>query len=99
MNITTQTTRTISWQSLTQQKHYAGMDKYIDMEELNLEDKELNEDECRRLFETYLDENGRYVLNSEQKKRLEKSRQDITAGLGISHEVVMSEIDQWLNEE
>lgn len=92
MSITTQLTGVASRVSPTQQRHYADMDKYIDIEELN-------EDECRQLFELYLDENGRYILSAEQKKRLEKAKQDILSGLGLSHEVVMQEIDEWLNEE
>jgi len=98
MSITTQSTGSALWQSIAQQKHYAGMVKYIDIEKLNLEEKELNEDECRQLFESYFDENGRYILSAEQKKRLDKAKQSIAAGLGISHEVVMKEIDEWLNE-
>jgi hypothetical protein len=58
---------------------------------------DINEDECRQFFESRLDEKGSYLLSTEQKKRLDKSRRDIAAGLGISHEVVMKEIDEWLN--
>jgi len=73
--------------SPAQQKGYAGMDKLIDI------------DECRHFFESRLDANGVYILTPEQKKRLDKASQDFAAGLGISHEVVMKEIDEWLSEE
>jgi|GEM_PF-1770624 len=73
--------------SSSQQKIYAGMDKYTDI------------DESLQLFDSRLDANGVYILTPEQKKRLDKSRSAIAAGLGISHEVVMKEIDKWLNEE
>lgn len=89
---TTQSTRTVKQPSFLQQKRHAGMGKYTDTDDLN-------ENEYCRFIESYIDEDGRYVLSSKQKKRLDKSRQDIAAGLGISHEVVMSEIDKWLSEE
>jgi hypothetical protein len=99
MTITTQTTGIIRWPSLAQQKYYAGMDQYTEIDELNLEDTALNEDECCRFFASYLDEKGQYVLSAEQKRRLDKSKQDIAVGLGISNDLVMSDICQWLNEE
>ena len=87
MQTTTQPMGIIPRISPLQQKRYAEMDKLTDI------------DEYRQLFDSHLDANGRYLLNPEQKKRLDKSKRDIAVGLGISHEVVIKEIDEWLNEE
>jgi len=87
MQTTTQLTGITLRTSPAQQKRYARMDKLTDI------------DECRQLFESCLDANGVYILTPEQKKRLDKAKQDFAAGLGISHEVVMKEIDEWLSEK
>ncbi len=86
--------------SFTQRKRYADMkQQHADIEELDLEDEELTEEECRRLFESHLDENGFYVLTPEQEARLKRAEQDIADGLVISHEDFMKELDAWLGKE
>ncbi len=85
--------------AFTQRKRYADMIQHTDIEELDLEDEELTEDECRRLFESHLDENGVYILTPEQRARIELSRQQIARGECISHEDFMKELDAWLGKE
>ena len=40
---------------------------------------------------------GTYKLSDEQKKRIEKGRDQLSEGRTVSDELVQKEIDQWLN--
>ncbi|MDR0295659.1 MAG: hypothetical protein LBH91_05665 [Prevotellaceae bacterium] len=79
MQTTTQLSGIMPRTSLAQQNHYASMNKFTDIDKLNLKE-ELSEDECRRLFESRLDANGIYILTPEQRASIAKTRQQYAQG-------------------
>jgi len=87
MQTTTQLTGITSRASLTQQRHYAEMDKLTDI------------DECRQLFESRLDANGVYILTPEQRASIARAQQQYAQGEYRSQEDLLKDIDVWLDEE
>ncbi|MCL2097437.1 MAG: hypothetical protein FWH23_01580 [Bacteroidales bacterium] len=68
--------------SSSQQKTYAGMDKYTDI------------DESRQFFDSRLDANGVYILTPEQRASIAISQQQYTQGKFRAQEDMLQDVDK-----